>query len=294
MFSWRGRPLTALGPSDVPLPGPAQLAIARQILSALDDLENAGIVHGFVAPDTIHWDGSQAHLVDFRWARRTGAKRNFARRDGWAAPEQHDHTGAVHPGNDVYSAAVIIYQLTTGEFPDEAAMMRQRLAARPGPLQVIFADAFADRAERRPSAATMLARLPVDDLGEPRRARRARGDHQARERYRALRERQRAYHVQLLEQQRANSRPRPRAPRQPPAEEPRPAPDPPAPEQPPATETVPVRDDTWPPITFDAPPRQPVARSSFLPSVSGTVLVSAAVAVVTVVIAVTLVLKGFA
>ncbi|GAB4472928.1 MAG: hypothetical protein Kow00124_11420 [Anaerolineae bacterium] len=94
--------------------------IIRQIAAALEHAHRKGVVHGAVTPDSIIvMRGQQAVLTHF------GLSLLYSRAPEvgvgqiapYAAPEQIASPLEVTPAGDIYSLAVIVYQLITGELP---------------------------------------------------------------------------------------------------------------------------------------------------------------------------------
>lgn len=158
--------------------------VVRQIGMALDVAHRAGIVHLDVKPSNILFrerpDRGERHavLTDFGIARPRGraASEQMALTVEYASPEQarlaNGEEVAVGPASDLYSLAVILYEMISGHLPFQAqndlAMMHQIVYAPPplpvplGPpeLTPIMQRALAKEPEQRyPSAGALTADL---------------------------------------------------------------------------------------------------------------------------------------
>jgi serine/threonine protein kinase len=109
-----------------PVPLPEATRITLQIASALDHIHEHGIIHRDVHPGNILVDSSRtAYLLDFGRAvpldARYGNIRGFFTEEfygqpGYAPPESF-HSNKSCPGIDVYSLAVVLYEMITGKQP---------------------------------------------------------------------------------------------------------------------------------------------------------------------------------
>ena len=113
------------------------LEVLTQVAAALDHSHASGFIHGDVKPENILFDQSTSHayLTDFGIAKMfpfvesITAMRAGAGTTTYLSPEQvrsHQQT----PRSDIYSFAVVAYQMLTGTLPfdDKAPMFEQLLA----------------------------------------------------------------------------------------------------------------------------------------------------------------------
>jgi len=168
------------------------LPIALAICDALDHIHGSGVVHRDLKPENImiHADGS-VKIIDFGIAAQAGSRRltfgNFSRRMGTAdyvAPEQvKGKRGDAR--TDIYSLAVIVYEMLTGQtpFPGSNALvvLNSRLVNDPVPpreanpelspgLEAVLLRAL----ERDPAQRYASARDFADALSAPHLAQRRR------------------------------------------------------------------------------------------------------------------------
>jgi len=100
------------------------LDIVSQILQGLDGLHRAGVVHRDIKPANILLDKfKQVKIVDFGLARTESLDHN--RPAGlvigspyYAAPEQEENPAIADHRADLYSAAVVLYRMVTGNLPE--------------------------------------------------------------------------------------------------------------------------------------------------------------------------------
>ncbi len=116
-----------------PLPEGRVVALAEQLLDALDYCHNRGIIHRDVKPQNviIQHDGGRgmgsAVLVDFglvkMWDPRDPRTKTAMRGMGtpeYAPPEQYDVTGHTDVRSDIYSLGATLYHALTGQAPPTA------------------------------------------------------------------------------------------------------------------------------------------------------------------------------
>jgi hypothetical protein len=143
-----------------------RIAVAVGLLRALAQLAAVNLVHGCVGLATMWWDNRRVQLVNFERAAATGESRRLANHSRWASPDQVLGTGLAHPGDDVFSAGLAIYELFTGIVP--VSRHEPDLEASGSLLRELLTGVFLPEAERRPSADELLRRLSAGvDLPTP-------------------------------------------------------------------------------------------------------------------------------
>ena len=155
----RGRPLAAwagrLGPEE-------QERIIGHLALAVRLLEDVGLVHRAVAPDTVRWDGAHVRLCEPFAALRVGETREPFGGAPWASPEQREGIGAADARDDLWSVARLGYYLLSGrpgpgEGPPGDLTDYRRLAA------LAQSGLFSPRAAERPRPAELMRLLNVRD-----------------------------------------------------------------------------------------------------------------------------------
>ena len=109
-----------------PAPAPVVEAFAQRLASALEEVHEAGLVHGDLSPRTVLIDDGEVRLTGFMVDRRPFFRPLRSQeglvQPGYAPPEAHD--GALrHPiGSvaDIYAASAILQRLLTGRTPPPA------------------------------------------------------------------------------------------------------------------------------------------------------------------------------
>lgn len=147
---------------------PETRAIMRDVLGGLQALDEAGWVHGDVAPSNIVVDETgESRLIDFGIARRKGETRALpAGKPGYIAPEAVGARPA-SPSEDVYSLAVVAAECLLGDRLFREQDLSEAATRGPAPARVreldeqgaLLADALALDAQKRPSAAATRERL---------------------------------------------------------------------------------------------------------------------------------------
>jgi serine/threonine-protein kinase len=161
-----GRSLADLLRDGMPPPGET-LRVARRVAAALDHAHALGVVHRDVKPaNVLLGDDGAVQLTDFGIAQ---AGREFEWWAPWAglgtpaymAPEQRlGQRAGVH--TDVYALAVVLYEMLTGQIPDEDGGPSPRAINPYLPAAVDRAVSHGlaqDPARRPPSAGQLVAAL---------------------------------------------------------------------------------------------------------------------------------------
>lgn len=137
-----------------------RMAFTVGLLRALAQLAAVELVHGAVGLSTTWWDGSRVQLVNFECSAATGELRRLADHSAWASPDQIRGAGRAHPGDDVFSAGLVIYELFTGT---RLTGGHPPQVTGSGPLlSELLAGVFRPEVQRRPAAAELLRRLSMD------------------------------------------------------------------------------------------------------------------------------------
>jgi serine/threonine-protein kinase len=180
-FEWDGRR---------PWPPLQALALARQILPALDYAHQAGVVHRDVKPTNILMEGPAAYLADFGIAKFVqGSGGPSLSGDGligtptYMAPEQvfRDPQRPIDGRADLYAFGVVLYELVTGEppfkgdHPLEVALQRVHTPAPPArqlnpqlpePLEAALAQALAKDPDARFASGAAFATALAAAIGQ--------------------------------------------------------------------------------------------------------------------------------
>lgn len=144
-----------------------QKKFESSLFRALRLLEWAGLVHRSISPATVRWDGARVQLTGFGTAERVGRPRQRLGSPPWAPLEQREGTGSIDPRDDIWSAGQLVYFVAHSREPTG-----NRMPPLAGPVRDdLLKNVFAELAEQRPDAKTMLRRVaapdPWDDLGRP-------------------------------------------------------------------------------------------------------------------------------
>ncbi len=175
----RGRCLTSLIGGG-PLEARRAVRLVVQLLGALEEAHNSGVLHRDVKPDNILVTNDQgaerAILIDYGLALIRDGKRLVGATvpgvmygtPGYMSPEQAE--GArVDARTDVYSSAVVLHTLLTGALPARGTPPASRTSLRwsrvharshpsiPQPLAAVLAAALEEAPARRPASAAMFA-----------------------------------------------------------------------------------------------------------------------------------------
>ena len=133
-----GESLRALLARDAQLPVDVAVRIAREAADALDYAHRHGIVHRDIKPDNILLADGHALVADFGIARAfaassdehltaTGASIGTA---AYMSPEQAAGEREVGPRSDLFSLAIVLYEMLAGTTPFAAATPQATIARR--------------------------------------------------------------------------------------------------------------------------------------------------------------------
>ncbi len=158
---------------------------AHNLQIAIDGKDFCGVVHGDIKPKNIRIDAhGEVRVLDFGIAKALSMSRRLTRNEfgsvPYASPERLD-LGEVNVGSDLWSLAVMLYEMVTGMQPYHAGtterlerMIRSRIAPPPAPdpcpeaLRRILIKAMAPNPELRyPSAREFGADLEAFHGGTP-------------------------------------------------------------------------------------------------------------------------------
>ncbi|UUS33433.1 hypothetical protein NRO40_23225 [Streptomyces changanensis] len=154
-----GEPLAAYGGA---LGVEEQQQVLAQLVLAVRLLEEAGLVHRAVGPDSVRWDGRHVRLAEPHAALRAGEPREAYGTAPWASPEQRHGTGTADPRDDLWSVAQVGYFLAAGR-PDRGGGPPADLAGFRGLAALDHGGAFAPQAAGRPAPAELMRLLNVPD-----------------------------------------------------------------------------------------------------------------------------------
>lgn len=170
-----------------PLSVDDSLEVVRQAGEALVYAHGQGIVHRDIKPENLLLDGTRVTILDFGLAMVAGEESDEQGKTGgtarYMAPEALQG-GAADARSDVYSLAVVLYELLTSRYPYGAEAIMGRFQAEvaegvapPSHLNLAVSPALdapllkalaIDPAERQPSMAAFLAELAAaEDEGMP-------------------------------------------------------------------------------------------------------------------------------
>ncbi len=158
---------------------------AHNLQMAIDGKDCRGVVHGDIKPKNIRIDAhGEVRVLDFGIAKALSMSRRLTRNEfgsvPYASPERLD-LGEVNVGSDLWSLAVMLYEMVAGMQPYHAEnterlerMIRSRIAPPPAPdpcpepLRRILIKAMAPDPELRyPSAREFGADLEAFQAGTP-------------------------------------------------------------------------------------------------------------------------------
>ena len=140
----------------------------RQVLDALAELHGAGLVHRDIKPPNILLTSKQrgrVKICDFGMVKVPNAA--GSRGGIWVgtleyiSPEQRASATEVGPESDVYSAAVVMYRMLTGQLPEQKrAPLRAGRLGIPQDLAMLIDECLnTDKSKRPKDAAQVLVRL---------------------------------------------------------------------------------------------------------------------------------------
>ncbi|WP_159046327.1 protein kinase domain-containing protein [Streptomyces sp. MMG1121] len=197
----RGRPLSETA-DRLPLPPGEFWAVTDGVLTVLRHLGDLRLVHRDIRPENLWWDGTTVQLADFGLALDEGEPRGGAAgADPWRSPEQALGKGRADCRDDVYATGAVLFHLATGEEATAAAEMRDRVRWLDTSLRTLLDGVFTDEARHRVTGYTLqlrrdtqAGRSTTQGPGQVRPPRLAEREQQARQHFRELRARQRAFH----------------------------------------------------------------------------------------------------
>lgn len=127
--------LTYLGHHGGFLTEPMLLNIFIPILTGLQAVHDAGLLHLDIKPDNIYLrKNAQPMLIDFGSSRQAredaAANQKVALSRGYAAPEQYPGHGERGPWSDIYGTGAALYRCITGREPMDALERQQTLTKK--------------------------------------------------------------------------------------------------------------------------------------------------------------------
>ena len=185
----RGKPLSAVARARQ-LPFRTAAKVIAQVAEAAHFAHRAGIVHRDIKPDNILIDSSRAYLCDFGLALRdqdVSMRIRLAGTPHYMSPEQaQGNAESVDGRSDVYSLAVVLYELLTERRPFRGSVsaVLQQIAQRDAPpprqfrpeipsaLETICLRALARNVEKRFTTALDFARELRNWIREDKKAKR--------------------------------------------------------------------------------------------------------------------------
>jgi tetratricopeptide (TPR) repeat protein len=181
----RGGPLAVEFACDVAISVARALESAHSLEATIDGREFKGIVHGDIKPKNVRITSfGEVRILDFGIAKALALSRRLTRNEfgsvPYASPERLD-TGQVDAQSDLWSLAVMLYEMATGRQPYQAESterleraIRARIAPPPAPdpcpepLRRILMKALApEPGQRYASARDMAADLEAFRAGAP-------------------------------------------------------------------------------------------------------------------------------
>jgi serine/threonine-protein kinase len=128
------------------------VTVARAVASALDYAHQHEIIHRDVKPENVVFDGDLTMLCDFGVARamfrssgeRISTSGLIVGTPHYMSPEQALGQKDIDYRSDIYSLAVLVYEMLTGEPPftgrNQQTVRRKQIAERPPSLRVVRPD----------------------------------------------------------------------------------------------------------------------------------------------------------
>ncbi|HWG84592.1 MAG TPA: protein kinase, partial [Deinococcales bacterium] len=106
-----GKPLSGVVEKQGPFPEADAVTIGRQVVSALEDVHGAGMLHRDVKPDNVMLTARGAVLIDFGSARAIAAagRQSIVITPGYAPLEQYASEAKRGPYTDVYALAATLH-----------------------------------------------------------------------------------------------------------------------------------------------------------------------------------------
>lgn len=171
-----GRSLTEQLGSVGPMDQNQLLDLAHDILSALAAIHHVGLVHLDLKPDNVMLEPGRARLIDFGLVSKANKRGRFGGTPGFFSPEQLDDVIEEQdfaPAADMFKLGVTLAIASGVWLPDlwgvdpfgEDVVVRQAMAggaqlgSLPSALREVIAPLLAFEPERRPTAASALARV---------------------------------------------------------------------------------------------------------------------------------------
>jgi hypothetical protein len=128
----------------------------RALFQALVLLAEAGVVHGGLRPELVHWDGREAHLTGFALSAASGEPYREDVASAWMPPWATRNVVA-DPRDDVWAAGLVVAHVATG-LPIERLAGGAAVSGETA-LASMLDGVFSDDPVRRPAAAQILRRL---------------------------------------------------------------------------------------------------------------------------------------
>ncbi|HXK06493.1 MAG TPA: serine/threonine-protein kinase [Verrucomicrobiae bacterium] len=181
----RGRPLEPSFAVDVALAVARTLESAHGLQVSIGGKDFHGVVHGDIKPKNVRIDArGEVRVLDFGIAKALSLSRRLTRNEfgsvPYASPERLD-TGDVNFGSDLWSLAVMLYEMVTGMQPYKAdtterleRMIRSRIPPPPAPdpcpeplRRILIKSMAPDPHARYQSAAGLAGDLEAFRAGGP-------------------------------------------------------------------------------------------------------------------------------